>query len=338
MTTATSVAKLTPEHRPRQWLERLAAEWDGTRRLKTWMHRALGTEKGDTLVNEYSLRWPIGLVARMLEPGCKNDLMLVLQGEQGIGKSTVFEVWGSQEDVQEGMFVDTRIRLDDKDALLTLAKCWILEDAELLAHQGAGAEARKSFLSSRVDTYRRPYARRVTQQKRHCVVVGSTNSGVFLKDVTGSRRYMVVECGDIDLRWLRTYRDQLLGEAVHRYRDGEQWWLSRKHEETQGETNRQYLFSSSYAAAAGALADLVPPEAAFTTELFAATVAVPVREHALLRRALQAAGWRAVRSSKWRGWSRIDRSDTSWSDRIAMGRIAMSKLSDVWDEMFRVAK
>lgn len=338
MTTATSVAKLTARHRPRLWLDRLAAEWDGTRRLEGWMHRALGSDKRNALTNQYSVRWPIGLVARMLDPGCKNDLMLVLQGDQGIGKSTVFEIWGSQEDVQPGMFVDTRIRLDDKDALLTLAKCWILEDAELLAHQGAGAEARKSFLSSRVDTYRRPYARRVTQQKRHCVVVGSTNSGVFLKDVTGSRRYMVVECENIDLQWLRTYRDQLLGEAVNRYRDGEQWWLSRKHEETQGEVNRQYLYSSSYAAAASALADLVPSEAAFTTELFAATVGVPVREHALLRRALQAAGWRVVRNSKWRGWSRVERSDTSWSDRIAMGRIAMNKLSDVWDEMFRVGQ
>ncbi len=338
MSTASSVAKLSSRHRPRRWLERLATEWDGKKRLHVWMQRVLGTDKDDALVNEYSLRWPIALVARMLEPGCKQDAMLILQSPQGMGKSTVFEIWGSQEDVQPGMFVDTRIRLDDKDALLTLAKCWILEDAELLAHQGAGAEARKSFLSSRVDTYRRPYARRVTQSKRHCVVVGSTNAGVFLKDVTGSRRYWTVECTKIDLEWLRTYRNQLLGEAVMRYREGERWWLSNRGEMRQKTRNRRYLFTTSYTAAAEALADMVPEEAAFTTELFAATLCVPIKEHPTLRRSLEAAGWQTVRTNKWRGWSRVQSHETSWEKRKSMGRIAMSKLSHVWDEMFRIGK
>ncbi len=338
MSTASSVAKLTPKHRPRRWLEQLAVKWDRTPRLKMWMHKVLGTLKADTLINEYSLRWPIALVARMLEPGCKQDAMLVLQGDQGIGKSTVFEIWGSQEDVQPGMFVDTRIRLDDKDALLTLSKAWILEDAELLAHQGAGAESRKSFLSSRVDTYRRPYARRVTQSKRHCVVVGSTNSGVFLKDSTGSRRYWVVECAEkMDLEWLRTYRDQLLGEAVMRYRDGERWWLSNHQEAKQQKQNKRYLYASSYTKAAEALHRLLPEGAAFTTELVAATLGVPVRDHHYVRRSLESAGWKVVRTAKWRGWSNVaTKMDLTWEQRIAMGRIGMSKLSDAWDEMFRL--
>lgn len=337
MSTASSISKMTPQHRPRRWLERLATEWDGKKRLDTWMARALGAKKSCRLTQQYSLRWPIALVARMMEPGCKQDSMLVLQGLQGIGKSTVFEVWSSQEDVQPGMFVDTRIRLDDKDALLTLAKCWLLEDAELLAHQGAGTEARKSFLSSRVDTYRRPYARRVTQQKRHCVVVGSTNSSIFLHDITGSRRYWVVECGKIDLDWLRTYRDQLLGEAVIRYRDGERWWLTRKLEESQAVANRRYLYSTSYTAAAEALADIVPDDAAFTTEQFATVVGVPVRDHHTLRRGLEAAGWKAVRSARWRGWSKVQLSEVTWEKRQVMGRLAMSKLADVWRDMFTVA-
>jgi predicted P-loop ATPase len=337
MSTASSVAKLTPKHKPRRWLEQLAVEWDRKPRLKEWMHRTLGVDKNDTLLTEYSLRWPIALVSRMLDPGNKQDAMLVLQGDQGIGKSTVFEVWGSQDDVQAGMFVDTRIRIDDKDALLVLSKCWILEDAELLAHQGAGAEARKSFLSSRVDTFRRPYARRVTQSKRHCVVVGSTNSGVFLKDVTGSRRYWVVECGEsIDIEWLRTYRNQLLGEAVMRYRDGERWWLSNHQEQKQQELNRRYLFTNSYVKAAEALHDLLPEGAAFTTELVAATLGVSVKDHYLIRRALVSAGWKTVRTSKWRGWSDINHAYTlSWDQRKTMGRVGMSKLSAAWDEMFR---
>ena len=336
MSTAIGIAKMTPEHRPRRWLERLASEWDKQKRLHLWMARVLGVPDSDRLLSEYSLRWPIALVARMLDPGCKQDAMLVLQGKQGAGKSTVLEMWASQEDIQEGMFVDSRIRLDDKDALLTLAKAWVLEDAELLAHAGAGSEARKAFLSSRVDTYRRPYARRVTQVKRHCVVTGSTNSSSFLSDVTGARRYWVVPCPKIDLNWLRTYRDQLLGEAVCRYRDGEQWWLSDHGRELQQGTNKRYLHMTSYAAAAEALAGAVPPYAAVTTEMVATVLGAHIREHRAVRRGLEAAGWVPVRTSKWRGWSLVAETEATWDDRWMAGKLAMKKLHDVWAEMFCV--
>lgn len=336
MSTAIGIAKMQPEHRPRRWLERLASQWDGKKRLPVWMHKTFGVNKTDKLMTEYSLRWPIALVARMLEPGCKQDGMLILQGAQGLGKSTALEVWATQDDVQEGMFVDTRIRLDDKDALLTLANAWILEDAELLAHQGAGAEARKSFLSSRVDTYRRPYARRVTASKRHCVVTGSTNSTAFLSDVTGSRRYWVVRCKKVDLNWLRTYRDQLLGEAVNRYRDGEQWWLTKAASQLQAETNRMYLYATSYTAAAEALADIVKPHAVFTTEMFARVVGAQIRDHRQIRRGLEAAGWKPVRTSKYRGWGRVESTEESWDERRIVGRLAMRSLAKVWQEMFSV--
>jgi hypothetical protein len=337
VSTAQSVAKLSRQNRPRQWLDRLAAEWDGVKRLPEWMHRTLGVAKDNTLYREYSLRWPIGLVARMLEPGSKNDCMLVLQGKQGAGKSTVFDVWASAEDVQPGMFVDTRIQLGDKDALLTLAKAWIYEDAELLAHGSAGAAARKAFLSSRVDNFRDPYARRVTEHRRHCVVVGSTNMQFFLKDVTGSRRYWCVPTADkINLAWLRANRDQLLGEAVNRYRDGEAWWLSDAMEEAQYQDNLNYLRHTSYGQAAVLLREheSVEQDCFITTEMFAKVVGASVRDHHEVARGLAGAGWLRVRSSSLRGWSLLEESDKTWSERMAIGRNACSKLQEIWAGMF----
>tara|TARA_Y100001973_G_C5055332_1_gene259895 strand:+ start:127 stop:555 length:429 start_codon:yes stop_codon:yes gene_type:complete len=141
----------------------------------------------------------------------------------------------------------------------------------------------------------------------------------------------------MDLEWLRTYRDQLLGEAVMRYRDGERWWLSNHQEAKQQKQNKRYLYANSYTKAAEALHRLLPEGAAFTTELVAATLGVPVRDHHYVRRSLESAGWKVVRTAKWRGWSNVaTKMDLTWEQRIAMGRIGMSKLSDAWDEMFRL--
>jgi hypothetical protein len=331
-----SVAKQRSINKPRRWLDQLGAGWDGKQRLETWMHRAFGVPKGDKLLTEYSLRWPLCLVARMMEPGVKQDSMLITLGPQGCGKSTAFEVWVDTP-VQPNMFVDTRVRLDDKDALMVLAKAWVYEDAELLAHAGAGAEARKSFLSSRTDTYRKPYARNVSQSKRHCVVVGSTNSSVFLSDVTGSRRYWVVPVDKVDLDWLRLNRDQLLGEAVNRWRNGEQWWLTPAAEKMQAKQNRRYLRSNSYCAAALALAETVRhKDACFTTEQCSTVLGIPIREHKQLTNGLEAAGWMRVRNNTRRGWTLTEDSNRTWGDRFASGAMAMAQLANIWSEMFRV--
>ena len=332
MSTAMAVATDNRRNRPREWL--LSLRWDKQPRLKTWMHKALGAAAGNGLVTQYSLRWPIALVARMLDPGVKQDSMLVLQGPQGSGKSQALEAWVDTP-VQPGMFVDTRVRLDDKDAMLVLRRAWLYEDAELLAHGGAGAAARKAFLSSRVDTFRPPYGRTVIRAPRHCVVCGSTNDAVFLHDVTGSRRYFVVPTGKINLRWLRDNRDQLLAEAVHLYRKGEPWWLSRSWEEKQSQLNKRFLYTSSYATAATALFEKAPAGAAFTLESCLQVLGAGVgRDSRMVTSALELAGFTRARTGTWRGWAKPVDERMSWPDRRAAGSIAIGQLADIWREMF----
>ena len=220
LSAATTVAKERQRNLVAEYLEGLS--WDGTVRLPLWPARVLAQDKEDALAAEYGLRWAIGLVARALDPGVKNDVMMLLIGKQGIGKSRMWAAWMDgivPDDSTIELFSDTPIDLGSgKDAYIVYRTCWLHEDAELMAHRSAGPAARKAFLSSRQDTFREPYQRFATTIKRHTVSVGTTNNPTPLTDPTGSRRYAVLETRSVRLHWLRTHRDQLLAEAVYRYR------------------------------------------------------------------------------------------------------------------------
>ena len=82
-------------------------------------------------------------------------------------------------------------------------------------------------MSSPVDKFRPTGRNRIVERPRQCVFVGSTNEAEFLTDKTGSRRFWVVEVGDIDIEGLKRDRDQLWAEAVAFYRGGETWYLDR---------------------------------------------------------------------------------------------------------------
>ena len=240
--------------------------WDGERRLDSWLHNTVvqpGIDAGVPPVNDaallqaYSRKWAISLVARVLRPGCKVDTMLVLAGRQGFRKSQIFGVWGGK------WFIDTEFDPANKDKYMVLARAWIYEDAELASGSRAQEESRKAFLTSQTDTYRSPYARTVTEQPRHFVVVGTTNDDGFLRDKTGSRRYWIVQASSdatkpdtdptqpvADLDWLRANRDQLLAEAVAAYDAGEQWWLTADEDAARAGRNQQYVQTSVWDEAA----------------------------------------------------------------------------------------
>lgn len=192
--------------------------WDGVPR----MHRLLDFYAGATatpLHEQISRCFLVSAVARVMQPGCKVDTVLILQGAQGAGKSRFFRVLGGE------WFSDTAIDIRSKDALLALRGRWVYELAELAATRPRDAETVKAFLSAQVDHYRPPYGRLVVEVPRQCVMVGTTNEAAFLADATGARRFWPVSVGDIQLERLALDRDQLWAEAVEAYEAGAQWWL-----------------------------------------------------------------------------------------------------------------
>lgn len=203
------------------------AEWDGKIRLDTWLQTYLGAETGS--IGEY-LRgigrgWLIGAVARALNPGCKMDTVLILEGAQGAGKSRAARTL--TEAVYGRAFVETLPSLtNSQETMRALRGAWIVELAELSSIQGrVEAEHVKAFLTTQEDTGREPYGRRYERWKRTAVFFGTTNEMEYLRDASGGRRFWAVRVGAIDIELLRKDAPQLWGEAVHAYKQGETWHI-----------------------------------------------------------------------------------------------------------------
>lgn len=212
------VARRTTVHPPREYLSSL--EWDGAQRLGTWLHKYTGAT--DNRYSEIGGRaWMISAVARIFDPGCQADMALVLEGPQGLGKSTVFRILAGE------WFTDELDKPGTKDASLQCAGAWIIEIAELAKMKNAEIEDVKAFLSRMTDRFRPPYGRRTLAFPRQCIFGGSVNPGGsgYLKDDTGNRRFLPVLCSSIDKAALRADRDQLWAEAVVAYQAGEPWHL-----------------------------------------------------------------------------------------------------------------
>lgn len=204
------------------WLDGL--QWDGTARLDGWIATYLDGEPVEWC-RLIGAKFLIGMVARAIEPGCKMDNALVLEGAQGIAKSTALRALAG-----EAYFGDQLPNMRDKEALQFIAGLWLVEIGELAALNRSEVEDVKQFLTARVDRYRPSYGRLPVDRRRTTVFAATTNASEYLKDSTGNRRWWPVRCGTIDLEGLRRDRDQLFAEAVARYRSGERWWLTPEEE------------------------------------------------------------------------------------------------------------
>lgn len=213
-------------HPVREFLGTL--RWDGVKRLDHVAARILRvrahSDEEAALAALLVRRWFICLVARALVPGCKVDTALILEGSQGIGKSTFFRIIAGE------WFSDTEMALD-KDAMMQLRAAWIYEWAELENVMSRQSVSRvKAFMTSTEDKYRPPFGRTPVTVKRSGVIVGTTNNHDFLHDPSGSRRFWVVPVGNIDTALLRAERGQLLAEAVAAHLSGERRWLNEEEE------------------------------------------------------------------------------------------------------------
>lgn len=218
--------------------------WDGVSRIGCatgpgWLTTYCRVQD-TSYVRKVSARFLISAVARALDPGCKVDTVLVLEGDQGARKSTTLSILGGE------WFTDTPMVLGDKDSRLLAASKWIVELGELKSLL-RNDEASKGFLSQCYDDFRPPYGRAPEKFERRCVFAGSTNEYEYLQDPTGNRRYWAVRTGQCDTESLLRDRDQLWAEAAHRYLGahlnpdqadvsccGERWWFDA-HEQAEAD-------------------------------------------------------------------------------------------------------
>lgn len=214
------VARENPFNPVTDYLQKLT--WDGTARLEQWLIRLMGAP--DTaFVRTISPKVLISAVARALDPGCQVDTILVLEGPQGIRKSSGIAALFGREYTRESVSLfDSHQRM-----VMNMMGAWAIELAEFVAIARSQNNGVKGLITMRHDTVVLPYAKASVTLARRCIMIATVNpeGAGYLTDSTGNRRYWPVSVTKVDLERIAANRDQLWAEALHRYRQGERWWL-----------------------------------------------------------------------------------------------------------------
>ena len=202
-------------------------EWDGQKRVERLFIDLLDAD--DTELNRYMTKiWFVAAVKRIFEPGCKFDNMIVLQGEQGIGKSSICDLislkYSNNVSLNE---------IGSKDLINKLNRTWIAVVDELDSFNKKEMSNIKTFISNTKDTARLAFGKYAETYSRHCVFIGSTNDSTFLRDNTSlvERRFWVIKCnktskdGKIFNVLKPEYINQLWAESVSCYRENPNMYL-----------------------------------------------------------------------------------------------------------------
>ncbi|MFB5510127.1 VapE domain-containing protein [Enterococcus casseliflavus] len=219
-----AVAAERSYHPIKEYLDHLP-EWDGTDRVETLLIDYFNATD-NSYTRAVTRKMMVAAVTRIYQPGTKFDSVLILNGPQGIGKSTFFAKLAGD------WFSDSLTLTDMKDKAgpEKLQGYWILELGELAGMRKTDVEVVKSFISRSDDKYRASYGVNVESHPRQCIIVGSTNAeSGFLRDITGNRRFWPVRISGDGKRkaWQMSVYDveQIWAETLVLYAKGEKLYL-----------------------------------------------------------------------------------------------------------------
>jgi len=294
----TKAALKNTYHPVKDWLNHL--EWDGEHRLDTWLTDYCGAAN-NSYVRAAGVKTLCAAVARVYSPGIKFDHMLVLEGIQGVGKSTLVTILGGE------WYADVNVIAGDKDTVETLRGKWLVEASEMECVRRSETNALKAFISRQVDRMRQPYARLAEDFPRQCIIIGTINpDGVgYLKDTTGNRRFWPVFIPRVDMRGLKLDREQLFAEAKIRFEQGEKLFLNDRgvHQEALHEADKRaqvdpwmslvikYVDSQSITR--------ITPAEVYTNALDGQRSKIGIKELARITKVMQLMGWEQVDKLVW---------------------------------------
>lgn len=202
-------------HPVRSKLIEVNRAWDGKHRLETFFIDFLGLTDNQ-YHRDVARLWFVAAVARIFEPGHKFDYVPVIEGAQGIGKSTLIEI------VAMGWFGHLTANFNNPQKLMEeMLGAWIAELPEMANLARGEAEDAKAFITQTRNVVRMAYARNATVFERQQVFIGTTNREDYLRDPTGNRRFwpLVATVYDVDFAKLKTVIEQVWAEAVQVYRE-----------------------------------------------------------------------------------------------------------------------
>lgn len=263
----TKVADDRAYHPIREFIESLP-EWDKVPRVDILLVDYLGA--ADTAyVRAVTRKTLCAAISRVLRPGCKFDSMLVLNGPQGVGKSTLIAKLAGEWFSDSLNLGDTK----DKTAAEKLQGYWILEIGELAGLKKAEVETLRSFLSRQNDIYRAAFGKRATPHLRQCVFFGTTNAeSGYLRDTTGNRRFWPVKTPGSGKKqsWNLTHEEilQIWAEALVYVRQGEKLYLSPEMDALAKDEQREAMESDEREGLVREYLDTLLPERWAEMDLF----------------------------------------------------------------------
>lgn len=214
-------------HPVRDYLDSLP-KWDGFKRVEEVFIKFLSADDND-YTRAITKKTFAACVARAYHPGTKFDSIPVLDGAQGIGKSTLIKYLAGEEFFSDNLSLTD---MNDKTAAEKIQGNWLIEIGELSGMKKADIEKVKSFVSTTDDKYRASYGRVVESHPRQCVIFATVNGDGrgYLRDITGNRRFWIVKCNQTLQKRMwdendKNYRDQFWSEAKEIYESGEELYL-----------------------------------------------------------------------------------------------------------------
>jgi predicted P-loop ATPase len=223
MSCVEAVSRRRARHPVREYLRGL--KWDGVKRVESMFAVLFGSEDS-TYTRKAALCFMVSAVARILwvDPlarhnGAQVDFMLILEGEQGVRKTSAVRTLFSAAWYMEAMESPA-----GKDFYQSLRGRWCVEIGEMDSFNKSDVTKVKQAITSRFDTYRPSYGRVSRSFRRECVFVGTTNESEYLRDSTGARRFLPIRVSSVHIAKIEDQRDQLWAEAVALFGDGYPWW------------------------------------------------------------------------------------------------------------------
>jgi len=283
-----AVAQERLYHPVREYLDGLS--WDGMPRLNTWLADYFGADE-NLYTRSIGPCMLVAAVARIYVPGCKVDNVPIIEGPQGIGKSSALRI------LFDPWFADEIADLGSKDAAMQAQGRWLIEWSELDSMSRSETASTKAFISRTTDRFRPPYGHRVIESPRSCVFWGTTNAEGYLKDETGGRRFWPIKAHRINVGGIRLMRDQLFAEAREQYFAGTPWWIDNSdlHQAAGAEQAGRYVGDPWD----NIIQDLVKNKSELSIDQVLVAVGVEAG------RRTQSEANRVARCLKMLGWSRV---------------------------------
>lgn len=212
-------------HPIRDYLNALPA-WDGVKRVETLFIKYLQADDTE-YVRTVTRKTFAAAVARIYVPGIKFDSVPVLDGDQGIGKSTIVKDLVTTDYYSETLSLTD---MDDKSGAEKLQGFWVIEIGELAGMKKADIEKVKAFLSTSDDKYRPSYGKVVESHPRQCIIIATVNGERgYLRDITGNRRFWIIKVHQKKKKktWNfdEHFRQQFWAEAKEIWKSGEKLYL-----------------------------------------------------------------------------------------------------------------